>query len=358
MPATDPGSSPRAAGPNTARTGRWSASAGGFYRILRSNLLSFAGFVLVVIILVLAAVVTLDPHLLVPYGATQVTTAYSVPPTALRWPPSFQHPLGTDGSGFDIYSEVMLALPLDVGMGVLIAGLALLAGGGLGLVAGYWDRPGTWSGAASTVILRTTDVFLAFPSLVLGLAIVAAIGLGVWPVILAVVLTWWPYYVRLVRGEVLAVKHLPYVVAARAAGVGEGRILLRHVLRNVLEPLIVYFTLDIGTVLVTFSTIAYVIPGGVPYPRPPEWGSMMSYYYDNGLISQAWWTITFPALGIFITALSFSLLGDGLRDVLDPRTRRALVAPAASSPPPGPMETPSLPLPGSGVDVAPVAEAG
>jgi peptide/nickel transport system permease protein len=308
---------------------------------LRSNTLSFVGFVLVLVILALAGIVALDPHLIVPYTSTQETGVYSLPPTLLQWPPTLAHPFGTDGGSLDIYSEVLLALPLDVGIGILISGLALIVGGALGLVAGFWDRPGTLGGASSAVILRTTDVFLAFPSLLLGLVIVAAFGPGIWEVIFAVTITWWPYYVRLVRGEVLAVKHLPYVVAARAAGVSEGRILLRHVLRNILEPLIVYYTLDIGTVLVTFSTISYVIPGGIPYPTKPEWGSMMSYYFGNSLFAQAWWTITFPALAIFVTALSFSLLGDGLRDVLDPRTRRALAESSAMHSPPA--ETPLAP---------------
>ena len=181
------------------------------------------------------------------------------------------------------------------------------------------------------VILRTTDVFLAFPSLVLALAIVASIGRGIWAAILAILITWWPYYVRLVRGETLAVKHLPYVTAARAAGVRETRILTRHILRNVLEPVIVYFTLDIGTVLVTFSTISF-IGAGIPWPGPtPEWGSMMSFYQGNYPLEQFWWFITFPAIAIFVTALAFSLLGDGLRDVLDPRTRRALAESSSAS---------------------------
>ncbi len=274
---------------------------------------------------VLGAVVALDPHLIVPYGATQGTGVDNSPPTLFRWPPSWAYPFGTDQTGFDVYSEVLLALPLDLGMGILIAGSALVIGGGLGLVAGFWDRPGTFGGYASVAILRTTDVFLAFPSLLLGLAIVAALGFGIVQLILAVLLTWWPYYVRLVRGEVLAVKHLPYVVAARAAGVSEGRILLRHVLRNVLEPVAVYFTLDIGTVLVTFSTISFVFPQAVPYPRPPEWGSMLSFFQTYYPISKVWWEIAFPAAAIFVTALAFSLFGDGLRDVLDPRSRRALV---------------------------------
>jgi peptide/nickel transport system permease protein len=313
------------------RPGVGTRTALGLYRVLRANVLSFVGFVLVVIIVALAIVVAVAPHLIVPYGATQETGVYSAPPTLFRWPPSFAHPFGTDGASLDLYSEVMLALPLDLGIGFAIAGFALLAGGALGLVAGFYDTPGTAGGFASVVILRTTDVFLAFPSLLLGLAIVAALGPGLWQVILAVLLTWWPYYVRLVRGEVLAVKHLPYVTAARAAGVTERRILLRHVLRNVLDPIVVYFTLDVGTVLVTFSTIAFVIPGVVNYPRPPEWGSMLSFFNTNYPISQYWWEVAFPSLAIFVTALSFSLLGDGLRDVLDPRSRRALSESAAPS---------------------------
>ncbi len=312
----------------------------GFYRVLRANPLSFIGFVLVFLILVVALIVTVAPHVLVPYGPTQETGVYNSPP-------SWAHPFGTDGNSFDIYSNVMLALPLDVSIGVAVAGFSLILGGLLGLVAGYWDRPGTLGGVSSSAILRITDVFLAFPSLVLALAFVASLGPGLTEVILAIMLTWWPYYVRLVRGEVLAVKHLPYITAARAAGVRDGRIVIRHVLRNVLEPVVVYFTLDIGTVLVTFSTIAYVIPGGLPYPSSrPEWGAMLSYYQGSYLIGTYWWAITFPSIAIFVTVLSFSLLGDGLRDVLDPRTRRALAQSAITHEPP----------PESPVDKAGVAE--
>lgn len=260
--------------------------ARGLYRVMRANPLSFVGFVLVAITLILAVIVVVDPSLIIPYGATQDTGVYREPPTLLQWPPSIQHPFGTDQGGRDIYSSVLLALPLDLGIGIGIAGISVLLGGFLGLVAGFWDKPGTLGGACSTVIMRTTDVFLAFPSLILALAIVASIGRGVGAAFLAIVTTWWPFYVRLVRGEVLAVKHLPYVTAARAAGVRETRILTRHVLRNVLDPIIVYFTLDIGTVLVTFSTISFV-GAGIPYPGPvPEWGSMMLYYQGNFLLSQ------------------------------------------------------------------------
>ncbi|HTT74028.1 MAG TPA: ABC transporter permease [Thermoplasmata archaeon] len=314
-----------------------------FWRILRANVLSLVGFVLVAIICLTALVVVVAPHLLVPYGPTQITSETQ------NWqPPSWQHPFGTDGNSYDIYSNVMLALPLDLGIGIFIAGISLLGGGALGLVAGYWDRPRTLGGATSVVILRITDIFLAFPSLILALAISVSLGRGVWQTILAVTITWWPYYVRLVRGEVLAVKHLPYVSAARAAGVKDGRIVLRHILRNVLEPVVVYFTLDIGTVLVTFSTIGFVAHA-IPYPSStPEWGSMISYYQGNGLITAYPWTVLAPGAAIFITVLAFSLLGDGLRDVLDPRSRRILAGYGRGTPGGSSEEGTAAPAPATG----------
>lgn len=298
------------------------------WRVLRANPLTLVGFVLVVIIGLAALTMVVAPHVLTRYAPRQLTGDYNATP-------SWQHPLGTDTVGYDIYSETLYALPLDLAIAFAIAGAAMLGGGALGLIAGYWDRPRTAGGAVSVVILRITDIFLAFPSLILALAIAVSLGRGVWQLIVAILVTWWPYYTRLVRGETLAIKHLPYVVAARAAGVTEGRIVLRHVLRNVLEPVVVYFTLDVGTVLVTLSTIGFV-GLGLNYPQTAEWGSMISFYQTEGLISAYPWTVFGPGLAIFVTVLAFSLLGDGLRDVLDPRSRRVLagrgVGPTSSSP--------------------------
>jgi peptide/nickel transport system permease protein len=301
------------AGEASRRAGRGALT---FWRVLRANPLTLAGFLVVAAICITAVIVLVAPHLLTRYGPDQITTNYNLQP-------SFQHPSGTDGVGLDIYSETLYALPLDLALAFVIAGVAMLAGGGLGLVAGYWDRPGTVGGVVSVVVMRITDIFLAFPSLILALAIAVSLGRGVWQLIVAILLTWWPYYVRLVRGETLAVKHLPYVTAARAAGVTDGRIVLRHIVRNVLEPVVVYFTLDIGTVLVTLSTIGFV-GLGLKYPFQAEWGSMMSYYQGAGLITAYPWTVLGPGLAIFVTVLAFSLLGDGLRDILDPRSRRVL----------------------------------
>jgi peptide/nickel transport system permease protein len=319
-----------------------------FWRVLRANPLSFLGFLMVAVLGITALVVVVAPGLIIPYGPLQQTLTRNSPP-------SWQHPFGTDNLGRDIYSNVMLALPLDIGIGFAIAGSALIIGGLLGLLAGFYNTPGTIGGAVSVSIMRVTDIFLSFPSLILALALTRVLGLGVGPTVLAITITWWPFYVRLVRGEVLAVKHLPYVNAARAAGVTENRILLRHVLRNVLEPTIVYFTLDIGTVLVTYSTIGFI---GVAskYPGPqPEWGAMLAFYQQGGSANVEPWLVLAPGAAIFITVLAFSLLGDGLRDILDPRTRRAFVRGTSTHDPP--PETPA-PLPiasGSLTDSNPVA---
>jgi peptide/nickel transport system permease protein len=325
-------------------------SAGVLWRVLRSNPLTFVGFVLIVLVALVAVVVAVDPSLIVPYGPQQPTGAYHAGP-------SLKHFFGTDGNTYDVYSNVLLALPLDLAIGVLIAGTALFAGGGLGLIAGFFDRPGSVGGAISVVILRVTDVFLSFPSLILALAITRALGLGVGWTVLAIGLTWWPYYVRLVRGEVLAVKGLPYVTAARASGVSEWRILGRHVVRNVLEPIVVYFTLDIGTVLVTYSTIGFIgIASKYPGPQP-EWGAMLAFYQSSGAISAYPWEVLAPGAAIFVTVFAFSLLGDGLRDILDPRTRRAFVRSTTGHEPPA--EAPATALPsGTGPASVPTIDPG
>ena len=306
---------------------------------MRANPLTFAGFILVVVIAIIALLVLVVPPITQAILGRALSILPGDPvngdcPPALRnaagncaYPPSGSHWLGTDDLNRDMLSRVLAALPLDLFIGFAVTGFALIVGGSLGLVAGFWDAPRTLGGLVSSVILRVTDVFLAFPSLVLALAIAASLGRGTTPSILAILFTWWPYYVRLVRGEVLAVKHQPYVVAARAAGVSNVRILFRHILRNVIEPVVVYYTLDVGTVIVTFSTISFV---GIGVPlNVPEWGNMI-LGYEEFLISYPW-TILSAGAALFVTVLALSLLGDGLRDVLDPRSRRVLAQAAAPS---------------------------
>lgn len=327
-------------GPSRGARGRWRSRAtdglSGFWHVMRANPLTLAGFVLVAVILVTAVLIEAVPLVTGAFGHPVRVLPYD--PSgyfAAGQPPSLAHPFGTDNLGRDMLSRVLAALPLDLAIGFTVAGVSLLIGGSLGLVAGYWDRPGSLGGALSVVILRITDVFLAFPSLVLALALTAALGRGTLQAVTAILITWWPYYVRLTRGEVLAVKPLGYVTAARAAGVRDSRILTQHVLRNIVEPLVVYFTLDVGTVIVTFSTISY-IGIGVPV-TVPEWGNMVQGY--EGYLLTLPWTVGAAGLAIFVTVLAFSLLGDGLRDLLDPRSRRILaqpVGPPGASAAPGP----------------------
>jgi peptide/nickel transport system permease protein len=330
LPPSVPASLPRAASKARGYVTSVGRSLRLFVSVMRANLLTLIGFILTVLIVGTAAVVVLVPAITGLFGAPLSALPY--PPTQLFTgpvlaAPSPAHLLGTDQVGRDVFSRVLAALPVDLGIGFTIAAFSVLLGGGLGLVAGYWDRPWTLGGIQSVMILRITDVFLSIPSLILALAISEVLGRGTVQSELAVMATWWPYYVRLTRGEVLAIKNQPYVVAARAAGVSDSRILFRHVLRNLLEPVLVYFTMDIGTVIVTYSTISY-IGIGVP-PAIPEWGNMIQAYQDL-LLSQPW-MVGGVAAAIFLTVLAFSLLGDGLRDVLDPRSRRILST-AGSSP--------------------------
>ena len=299
------------------------------FSILRANPLTLVGFVLVAIVCVTGLLVWLVPLVSGFLGHPTTLLPYSIiiPSGTKYLPPSLAHPFGTDEAGRDVFSRVLAATPIDLSIGLSITLFSLALGGILGLIAGFWDTPGTLGGFVSVVILRVTDIFLAFPSLVLALAIAEVLGRTFGVVLLAIAATWWPFYVRLVRGEVLAVKGAPYIVAAKAAGLTDRKILTRHILRNIAEPLIVYYTLDVGSVLITFSTISY-LGIGLP-PGTAEWGSLISLYQAD-LAFDAWPTL-FTALAVFVTVLAFSLLGDGLRDILDPRSRRALAVTAASA---------------------------
>jgi peptide/nickel transport system permease protein len=309
-------------------------------RTLAANPLTLAGFVLVVLLVAVAVlVVALPPisHALVGHSVSILPYDPTAFGSQVAAPPSGQHWFGTDELGRDVFSRVVAALPLDLAMGVVVTVVSIVIGAALGLIAGFWDES-LLGRVTSATILRVTDVFLAFPTLVLVIALSAIFGHQVDPltaIILALIISWWPYYVRIVRGEVLVIKHQGYIHAARLAGLSDARILWRHVLRNLLEPLTVYATLDIGTVIVTFSTVAFVI-GSLPI-TVIEWGSMVATY--ESFLPGDWWLVFAPGLAIFVTVLALSLVGDGLRDVLDPRTRRVFAregqtstAPAPSSP--------------------------
>jgi peptide/nickel transport system permease protein len=179
----------------------------------------------------------------------------------------------------------------------------------LGVAAGYFG------GLADEGIMRVTDIFLAFPSLLLSLAFAAVLPPSLTSLTIAIAITWWPWYTRLIRGQAASVAGRPYVESCRALGIPAWRILLRHVLPNSVTPLIVQVSLDVGGVILTASALSFL---GLGAQDPtPDWGLMVAE--GQNYFTTQWWLVTFPGLAILITALAFNLLGDGLRDVLDPR---------------------------------------
>jgi peptide/nickel transport system permease protein len=227
-------------------------------------------------------------------------------------PPSGEFPLGTDHLGRDVFARILYGARLSIGS-TLAASVAIsLIGVLVGLAAGWFG------GLTDTLISRVVDILLAFPTFLLALAVTAMLGPGLRNVVVAIILAWWASYARIVRSAVLAERDRPYIEAARAVGSPSGRILTRHLLPNIVAPIVVLTTLDLGAVLLSLSGFSFLGLG----VKPPaaEWGSMLSE--GRTYLSRAPNMMLFPGAAIFLMVLGFNLLGDGLRDVLDPRTRR------------------------------------
>lgn len=227
-------------------------------------------------------------------------------------PPSRAHLLGTDDLGRDILSRILIGSRPSLSIGILVVALAVLIGTPLGAIAGYFG------GRIDQTIMRITDVFLSFPSLLLAVAISAALGPSFINAMLAITISWWPWYTRLARAQTISLKEQKYVEASRAIGVPGPIIITRHVLPNVLTPTLVQATMDVGAAILVGAALSFV-GLGVQIPRP-DWGNMMNVarlYYNDG----PWYAI-FPGLAILLVAMCFNLLGDGIRDVLDPQSRR------------------------------------
>ena len=227
-------------------------------------------------------------------------------------PPSLEHPLGTDDFGRDILSRMIYGSRISLRIGGASITAALLVGTLLGLWAGYW---GGW---ADTLIMRCMDLLLAFPSILLAIAIVAVAGPGIDNAIMAVSVVLIPQFARLVRSSVLTVRETAYVEAARALGAGQMRILFVGILPNCMAPIIVQTTLGLGTAILDAAGLSFLGLGA--QPPMPEWGAMLAG--GRELLFEAPWVMTFPGLAIFIVVLAINLFGDGLRDALDPKTVR------------------------------------
>jgi peptide/nickel transport system permease protein len=220
--------------------------------------------------------------------------------------------LGTDAYGRDLLSMIILALPLDLEIALTIVGLSVSIGVGMGAIAAYAG------GLVDELVLRVTDVFFSIPGLSLAIVLVTFFSHSLFWLTVAVLITWWPTYVRLIRSQVLTEKEKPYVEALRSTGAGRVRILFRHIVPNSIYPVLVQATLDVGGVILVFSVLMFI--GFSPSPLLPELGNLAHAGIENVFIAP--WLVLFPGLTILLIALGFNLLGDGIRDALDPRLRR------------------------------------
>ena len=223
--------------------------------------------------------------------------------------PSLAHLMGTNELGQDIFSQVLFGARTSLLVGVVVVTLAIAIGVPIGLLSGYFG------GFLDTALMRISDVFLAFPPLLLPIAITAALGTGIFNAVIALAVSWFPWYARIVRGAVMRTNAELYVAAARAMGVGNLRIMLRHSLPNSLTPVIVQGSLDFGYAILAAASLSFIGIGA--QPPTPEWGLMAAlsrtHFIDN------WWTVGFPGLAMFMTVLAVNLVGDGVRDTLDPK---------------------------------------
>jgi len=232
--------------------------------------------------------------------------------TSVLSPPSGTFPFGTDDTGHDILSRVIAGSRISLAVGLVSVGIAMIGGSLLGLLAGYL---GGW---VDQLIMRFMDIMLAFPDILLAIVIIAILGPGLGNVMIAVGIGAIPVYTRTVRASVLSVREQDFVEAARALGVSSWRIMTVHILRNVTAPIIVLATLGVGLAILTAAGLSFVGLGA--QPPTPEWGDMLNE--SQNYLQQAWWMAAFPGAAITITVIGLNLLGDGLRDVLDPTTRQ------------------------------------
>ena len=289
------------AGQVPARSEAWRRS---LYRFRQSSL-SVAGLAMVAILLFIAVF----GEWLAPYPAH---VAGGVNTAARFIAPSAQYWFGTNELGQDVFSLVLAGARISLLAGLAVVILGAVAGTCVGALAGYF---GGWT---DEVLMRLTDLKLTIPGLVLAMAVAAALSPGITNMIIAIALSWWPGYARLVRGEVMAKKEESFVIAARAIGASTPRILIKHILPNILTPVIVKMSLDMGFAILTVASLGFIGIG--VKPPTPEWGSLLSV--ARNYMPDYWWTAIFPGLAIFVAVFGFNLLGDGLRDVFDPRSRR------------------------------------
>jgi dipeptide transport system permease protein len=279
-----------------------------FWGYFSANRGALAGLTIVVAVLLVA----LFAPLLAPYAPDLTNNTVFLKPPMWQAGGSAAYPLGTDAIGRDILSRLIHGARLSLVIGLAVVTLSVLAGTVLGLTAGYFR------GVYEIAVMRLMDIILTLPSLLLAIVIVAILGPGLMNAMLAVAVVVLPHYVRIARAAVISETSKDYVTAARANGAGNVRLMFSEVLPNCTAPLIVQATLGISTAILDAAALGFLGLGA--QPPSPEWGTMLADARE--FVLRAWWVVTFPGLMILITVLAFNLLGDGLRDALDPKLKR------------------------------------
>ena len=279
-----------------------------FWSYFSANRGAVAGLVVIVVVLLCA----LFAPLIAPHDPDMTNNAVFLKPPFWQDGGSFSYPLGTDAIGRDILSRLIYGARLSLVIGIAVVALAIVVGVVLGLIAGYFK------GIADIAIMRFMDILMTMPSLLLAIVIVAILGPGLMNAMLAVALVVLPHYVRITRAAVIAESSKDYVVAARVSGAETVRLMFSEILPNCAAPLIVQATLGVSTAILDAAALGFLGLGA--QPPTPEWGTMLADARE--FVLRAWWVVTFPGLAILITVLAFNLLGDGLRDALDPKLKR------------------------------------
>ena len=279
-----------------------------FWRYFSANRGAVAGLLIVVLVLLMAAFA----NVIAPYAPDLTDPTVFLVPPAWQTGGSTAHLLGTDAIGRDILSRLIFGARLSLLVGIAVVSVSVVLGTVLGLLAGYFR------GVFEVAVMRLMDIILTLPSLLLAIVIVAILGPGLMNAILAVAIVVLPHYVRITRAAVITETSRDYVTAARMGGAGHWRVMFSEVLPNCTAPLIVQASLGISTAILDAAALGFLGLGA--QPPSPEWGTMLADARE--FVLRAWWVVTFPGLAILITVLAFNLLGDGLRDALDPKLKR------------------------------------
>jgi peptide/nickel transport system permease protein len=273
-----------------------------FWKRFRTNRFAMAGGVVVVFLFLVSF---LAPFI-TPYGPDDLDLYH------VLMPPSSAHWFGTDDLGRDVLTRVIYGAGISLKVGFVAVGIAVLIGTVIGLVSGYY------SGSLDNLLMRFVDIMLCFPTFFLILAVIAFLGQSIWYIMVIIGLTGWMGVARLVRAEVLSIREREYVMAVRALGARDSRIIFRHILPNALSPVLVAATLGVAGAILTESALSFL---GIGVPPPtPSWGNILTS--GKEYIEFAWWLTLYPGLAITVTVLAYYLLGEGIRDALDPRLNR------------------------------------